>query len=209
MVHPSSTPRPSASSTQVATEPVLTTGRLNEENAKGHLVATCRATLSFLERANKISVDAARRIGVKEHLLANLTPQTQTDSRLESLASVRAALLSAKVGHTGSFPDFVGMADSLSRFYKEERRKQTGIYPQDYPTSFGFASPVNTLNTCAEMLFVALSHSSNMEQRGACLVLLNLLVTQTREVLPSLSHDVSTALSETLNFEANRPHFVR
>ena len=211
MVHQHPSPQVFPESKQATSEPdpTLAIPTSRPEITKGQLQTECRTTLSFLERAHKHVVDAARRIGVEENLLQNLTPTAPTDARLDSLAAIRETLLKANNGHTGSFPDFVGMAESLSRYYKEERRKQTGIYPQNHPSSFGFASPVNTLNTCAEMLFVALSLSSNAQQRGSCLILLNLLVSQTRDSMPRLSSDVSTALSETLNFEANRPHFQR
>ena len=187
----------------------LTTDTSQPVATKGRLKAECRITLAFLERAHKHSVEVARRLGINEALLSNLTPHAPTDVRLDSLATIRETLLGAKNGHTGSFPDFIGMADSVTRYYREELEKVRGSRSHGDRPSFGFASPTNTLNTCAEMLFVALSLSSNQEQRGACLVLLNLLISKTRDVMPTFSADASTALSESLNFESNRPHTHR
>lgn len=176
---------------------------------KKQLQAECRATLSFLHRAHLHSVDVARRLGVHEALLSKLIPQSPVDVRIAALREIRETLIGRSIGHTGSFPDFIGMADSVSRYYKDERRKQAGFYPPERHSPFAFGSPVNTLNTCAEMLFVALSITTSLEQRGACLVLLNLLVSQTRTAIPKVSNSVSTALTESLAFEANRPRTQR
>lgn len=169
----------------------------------------CRATLDFLERAHHISIEAARRLGVPQELLEPLTPAASRDARQESLTQIRHHLLAANIGHTGSFPDYIGMADSLTRHFKEERDNQSNGTLSDTTSSFGFASPTNTLNTCAETLFVALSITSNQEQRGTCLVTLNLLISRTKDALPNVSKAVSATLSESLSFEANRPRHER
>lgn len=175
----------------------------------------CDDVVAFCYHAHEVSVDSALRCGVsptlidqlrleRPHTFAILITELSCGARKELLDRTAAAIKVAAPGHTGSFPDFIGYARSVSarfdRFVTERLDPAFGTLPSD-----NTGDPAVVANTLGAFFSIALATQRHMEQSQTALVLIAGLAAYIRQSLPDVSVKISDARSRILEGEAHNP----
>jgi hypothetical protein len=157
--------------------------------------AQCRSVITFLKAAHERQVENAKRMGVSPDDLHRYTSAGTEFERKHALDAIRATLRSAHEGHTGSFPDYLGAARLLKEFYRGVKGGAPGSIVNDPKDP---RSPTSVARAHADMLFLSLQESSNQDQRGQSILLLNSLINKTALTLAPVSSEIRARFDHAL-----------
>ena len=168
----------------------------------------CDDMVKFCHRAHQLFVASAARCGIPAPLVNRLALEGDSvtvtalspEERRSLLAETSRAISHKAPAHTGTFPDFLGYANTIRHSF--DRFVADGLAPVDGPTpSDDLGTPTAVANALMLTLSMTLERAVDIEQKQTALAVLSALIAATKRSLPAVSEEARDARTMALQKE--------